>query len=293
MFGFLNLNKPLHWTSHDCVAKVRRLLREKQVGHGGTLDPLASGVLPMAVGRATRLLNYLPTRKIYEAQIRFGVTTSTDDLGGTILVEKDASGLSLQDVENHLPQFLGCINQIPPQYSAIQVNGQRLYDLARVGKGVEAPPRQVDVLALEVLDWQGGQAPVLRLQVTCRQGTYIRAIARDLGQALGVGATLAGLERLESGGMQRDQSITLEQLADSQSPENLLQPAVTVLAHLCPYHLDQQQTLAWFQGKGLPLSTAREAPCLVMDYQGHCVGIGRWRGTESGGVLEPKVVLAP
>jgi tRNA pseudouridine55 synthase len=293
MFGFLNLNKPLHWTSHDCVAKVRRLLREKRVGHGGTLDPLASGILPIAVGRATRLLNYLPTRKVYRAKIRFGLQTSTDDLAGTIIEEYDASGLRLQDVEAQLPPFLGPITQIPPQYSAIQVKGQRLYDLARAGKVVEVPSRQVEVFALDILDWQGGLAPELTLQVVCGEGTYIRAIARDLGQALGVGGTLAGLERLESGGMTLDQSISLEQLADSEAPENLLQPAVTVLAHLPQYHLREPETLAWFQGKGLPLSSPIELTYLVLDEQGNCVGIGHRRETENGWVLQPKVVLAP
>ncbi|BFM41332.1 tRNA pseudouridine(55) synthase TruB [Synechocystis sp. LKSZ1] len=293
MFGFLNLNKPLHWTSHDCVAKVRRLLREKRVGHGGTLDPLASGVLPIAVGRATRLLNYLPTRKVYRAKIRFGLQTSTDDLAGTILQDTNASGLSLQAVEAQLPSFLGQITQIPPQYSAIQVNGQRLYDLARAGKMVEVPSRQVEVFALDVLDWQGGQAPELTLQVACGEGTYIRAIARDLGQALGVGGTLAGLERLESGGMRLDQGITLEQLADSENPENLLQSAVTVLAHLPQHHLGEQETRFWFQGKSLPLSSPIEPTYLMLDDQGNCVGIGHRRETESGWFLQPKVVLAP
>ncbi|MEO0491687.1 MAG: tRNA pseudouridine(55) synthase TruB, partial [Cyanobacteria bacterium J06659_2] len=129
--GFLNLNKPLGWTSHDCVARLRRLLNMKKIGHAGTLDPLATGVLPIAVGRATRLLQYLPKQKAYRATIRFGITTTTDDLEGDILTQQPATQLTRQQVEAVLGQFVGMIRQKPPMYSAIQVKGKRLYELAR------------------------------------------------------------------------------------------------------------------------------------------------------------------
>ncbi|MBD0336189.1 MAG: tRNA pseudouridine(55) synthase TruB, partial [Cyanobacteria bacterium Co-bin13] len=141
MQGFLNLNKPAGLTSHDCVARVRRLLQTKKVGHGGTLDPAAQGVLPIAVGRATRLLPYLASGKAYQAVIRFGLITATDDLEGDILHQQPAPDLSLAQIQAVLPQFLGQIEQVPPRYSAIQVDGQRLYDLARKGQAVEAPLR--------------------------------------------------------------------------------------------------------------------------------------------------------
>ncbi|MGA1623992.1 MAG: tRNA pseudouridine(55) synthase TruB, partial [Synechocystis sp.] len=200
MFGFLNLNKPLQWTSHDCVGKVRRLLKTRKVGHGGTLDPLASGVLPIAVGKATRLLPYLPTAKRYKALVRFGVRTDSDDLAGNIIEEQSASSLTLAAIEAELPHFFGKIHQIPPQYSAIQVGGKRLYELARAGIACEVPSREVEIFKLQILDWRSGDKPELTLMVDCGEGTYIRALARDLGDRLGLGATLAGLERQLSGG---------------------------------------------------------------------------------------------
>ena len=137
--GFLNLNKPAGWTSHDCVAKVRRLLNIKRVGHGGTLDPAATGVLPIAVGKATRLLQFLPEEKEYHARVRLGVKTTTDDLEGTIITAQEASQLTLDDIKPILSQFEGKIEQIPPAYSAIQLGGKRLYELARAGEQVEVP----------------------------------------------------------------------------------------------------------------------------------------------------------
>lgn len=134
MNGFLNLNKPFGLTSHDCVARVRRLLHLKRVGHGGTLDPAAIGVLPIALGRATRLLQYLSHDKAYRATVRFGVRTATDDMAGEVLAADPCPQLTLPEVQKFLPQFLGKIQQIPPSYSAIQVGGKRLYELARAGK---------------------------------------------------------------------------------------------------------------------------------------------------------------
>ncbi|PLZ39939.1 tRNA pseudouridine(55) synthase TruB, partial [Fischerella thermalis WC542] len=134
MFGFLNLNKPFGWTSHDCVAKTRKLLRLKRVGHAGTLDPAATGVLPIALGKATRLLQYLPGEKAYQATIRLGVRTTTDDLQGEIIAEKSVTNVTLETVKTALQKFQGKIEQIPPSYSAIQVDGKRLYELARKGE---------------------------------------------------------------------------------------------------------------------------------------------------------------
>jgi tRNA pseudouridine55 synthase len=219
MDGFLNLDKPFGFTSHDCVAKVRRLLHTKKVGHAGTLDPAATGVLPIAIGRATRLLQYLPQGKAYRATVRFGLTTATDDLEGEVLTETDASALTLATIEPQLPQFLGQIDQIPPSYSAIQVDGQRLYHLARSGQMITAPLRQVEVLAIEILDWRPGLVPELDLAISCGPGTYIRAIARDLGSVLGVGATLAALCRTTSSGFDQATSLTFDQLAEQVEQE--------------------------------------------------------------------------
>ncbi|WP_041740243.1 tRNA pseudouridine(55) synthase TruB [Calothrix sp. PCC 6303] len=212
MQGFLNLDKPFGWTSHDCVAKVRKLLRMKKVGHAGTLDPAATGVLPIALGKATRLLQYLPGDKAYKATIRFGVRTTTDDLEGEVISSQAVTGLNLEQIEAELGQFVGRIEQIPPSYSAIQVDGKRLYDLARQGVAVEAPMRTVVVSQIDILDWREGEYPELDLSIACGAGTYIRAIARDLGEALNIGGTLAGLQRTVSSGFSLDDSITITTL---------------------------------------------------------------------------------
>lgn len=211
--GFINLNKPLNWTSHDCVAKLRGLLNTKKIGHSGTLDPLATGVLPVAVGKATRLLQYLPVGKAYRAVIRFGIQTTTDDLEGEVIRQTSAAHLQRHQVEGLFAQFVGPLRQVPPRYSAVQVGGKRLYDLARQGKMVEMPTRQVVIEQLHSQQWQGGDNPELTVDIVCGPGTYIRSLARDLGEAVGTGATLAGLTRTYSNGFSVEQSTTLEDLA--------------------------------------------------------------------------------
>jgi tRNA pseudouridine55 synthase len=299
MFGFINLHKPQGWTSHDCVAKVRRLLNTRKVGHGGTLDPLATGVLPIAVGKATRLLSYLPSRKIYRAKVRFGMQTSTDDLEGEVLQTRSADHLTLSDIEPYFAQFLGQVTQIPPQYSAIQKDGKRLYELARQGKVVEVPSRQVEIFSLAVLNWLPGEFPALDLVITCGEGTYIRAIARDLGHLLGVGGTLAALERQESGGMNLEQSVTLEQLA--AHPTDLIPPE-KALGYLPQISLDSLTAQRWCQGQKilLPPSAGQElaiASTLVPlianlhEENDHYLGITEIVRLETLFYLSPKVVL--
>lgn len=253
--GFINLNKPLHWTSHDCVARLRKLLQTKKVGHGGTLDPLATGVLPIAVGRATRLLQYLPQQKAYRAVIRFGVQTATDDLAGEIIGQQPASRLERAAVEAAIASFEGTIWQVPPRYSAIQIQGQRLYDLARQGKTAEAPPRQVTFYKLSPETWQGGDYPELTLQIDCGPGTYIRSLARDLGAAIGTGATLAGLVRTHSSGFDLADSLTLEELAEATRAEHFSPiPAGEAMGHLRAIALPPDLARRWCLGQKLPLT---------------------------------------
>jgi len=295
MLGFLNLNKPKDWTSHDCVAKVRRLLKIRKVGHGGTLDPLATGVLPIAVGKATRLISYLPHRKAYQAKIRFGVQTATDDLEGEILKTSSASGLTLEKITPYLPQFLGIIEQIPPQYSAIQRDGKRLYDLARQGKIVEVPSRRVEIFDLQVLGWQAGEFPELDLSIRCGEGTYIRAIARDLGDLLGVGATLAGLIRTESGGMDLGNSMTLEELADRlESQDFFLTSPQIVLTDLPKIILDAETAQRWCQGQKIAVierDLRLNQPLRVLNQSEILLGIGEIAEIQTINRLIPKVVL--
>lgn len=256
MNGFLNLHKPAGLTSHDCVSRVRRLLNTKRVGHGGTLDPAATGVLPMAVGRATRLLQFLPGDKAYRGTVRFGVTTATDDLQGEVLQRSPCPSLTLDAVTQKLPIFMGSIQQIPPKYSAIQVDGKRLYDLARAGEAVEVPVRTVEVYDITVLGWTPGEFPELRVAIACGSGTYIRAIARDLGAALGVGGTLAVLERNQSGGFSIDHSLALEAV----TPAQLIPPAVA-LDHLPAVGLGPDQAADWGHGRPV-LLPAETLPAL-------------------------------
>ncbi|MFM7438196.1 MAG: tRNA pseudouridine(55) synthase TruB, partial [Snowella sp.] len=295
MLGFLNLNKPKNWTSHDCVAKVRRLLKIRKVGHGGTLDPLATGVLPIAVGKATRLISYLPHRKAYQAKVRFGIQTATDDLEGEILKTCSTSELTLDEITPYLPQFLGIIEQIPPQYSAIQRDGQRLYDLARQGKMVEVPSRRVEIFDMQVLGWQEGEFPELDLSIRCGEGTYIRAIARDLGELLGVGATLAGLIRTESGGMELANSITLEELADRVESQDFgLTSPQTVLTDLPKILLDAETAQRWCQGQKIAVTErefALNRSFRVLQEDGTLLGIGEITEVETINRLIPKVVL--
>ncbi|MFM1842079.1 MAG: hypothetical protein RLZZ490_815 [Cyanobacteriota bacterium] len=293
MLGFLNLNKPFQWTSHDCVGRVRRLFKTRRVGHGGTLDPLAVGVLPIAVGQATRLLPYLPSEKRYKAVVRFGVRTDSDDLAGKIIEEHSASHLTLEAIKAELPQFLGKIRQIPPQYSAIQVDGKRLYQLARAGIACEVPSREVEIFKLQILDWRSGDKPELTLMVDCGEGTYIRALARDLGDRLGVGATLGGLERQLSGGMEISQSIGLDELQramDRENPLSLLPPS-QVLAHLPLVSLGPEFVKRWYQGQRLLMPELPLGIVRVEDCQQTCLGIASVTAELHGTVLRPKVVM--
>ncbi|NEO84306.1 MAG: tRNA pseudouridine(55) synthase TruB [Spirulina sp. SIO3F2] len=292
MFGFLNLNKPAGWTSHDCVAKLRRLCRQKRVGHGGTLDPAATGVLPIALGTATRLLQYLPTFKQYQARIRFGVQTTTDDLEGEVVTTQNAEHLTLATVENVIPQFIGNIEQVPPAHSAIQRDGKRLYELARAGVAVDIPTRQVEVMGIRILSWQAGAQPELTVEIDCGSGTYIRAIARDLGTKLGVGGTLANLIRTQSCGLSLATSLTLAEIQVQMEHNRLtLIPPEHLLNHLTRIELDLAAAQRWCQGQKL---TVLALQCRQGDYlqvhqaNGPFLGIGQSLSSQE---CRPKTVI--
>ncbi len=291
MLGFLNLNKPSGWTSHDCVAKVRRILKTKRVGHGGTLDPMATGVLPIAVGPATRLLPYLPEDKAYRALIKFGVITTTDDIEGEIMDSQACPNLGLEEIELYLPNFTGTIEQVPPMYSAIQVNGQRLYKLARQGETIEVPSRMVQIQGIEVLSWQPGEFPLLEVSIRCGGGTYIRSIARDLGKMVGTGATLASLTRTLSCGMELSSSVSFARLLEQK--DLTLIPPGQVLNHLDSFVLSDDEVNKWFQGQKLPV----KSPNLSGDFLGvyseteQFLGIGLVGQNGEIYELKPKVVL--
>jgi tRNA pseudouridine55 synthase len=211
--GILNVDKPPGMTSHDVIDAVRRVVGQRKVGHAGTLDPLATGVLLVCLGKATRVSEYLMTgRKHYRATIVLGVTTDTYDADGEILSDDGRTDFSLEEIETALAGFVGSMEQVPPMYSAIKQDGQPLHKLARQGKTVERKPRPVEIDEIVLLDWT---SPALIIEVNCSPGTYIRSLAHDLGEKLGSGAHLAALVRLGSGQFALEDAVSLERLEEA------------------------------------------------------------------------------
>ncbi len=253
MDGILNIDKAVGMTSHDVVARVRRLTRQKRVGHAGTLDPSASGVLPICLGQATRVAEYLSeSGKAYRAMVIFGAVTDTYDAEGEVLRSAPVD-LTREQIARALPAFLGPQMQLPPLYSAIKLRGQPMYRLARAGIEAERQARPIVISRLDLLDWQ---PPALTLEVECSKGTYIRSLAYDLGERLGCGAHLGGLVRLRSGPFTLDDSLTLEELAqaleDGSWPDYLYAPDEALLDRLAVIlGPDSEQRL--LQGQSLPV----------------------------------------
>lgn len=292
-------------TSHDCVAKVRRLLKQKRVGHGGTLDPAATGVLPVAIGRATRLLQFLRSDKAYRATVRLGVRTTTDDLEGETLSAQAVPALALESVKPALPQFIGQLQQIPPAYSAVQVEGRRLYSLARAGEPIEVQARAVEVYGIEVLDWRSGDFPELDLAIACGPGTYIRAIARDLGEVLGVGGTLAALTRTESCGFTLADSLSFDDLEAQLAAETFTPIApLTALQHLPVISLSPELARRWCWGQRVfqPLgqllfaavpSDETSVTVRIHHEDGRFLGVSQQIQSPEGTLLAPQMVFEP
>lgn len=218
MDGILNVNKPPGMTSYSVVALVKRLSGERRVGHAGTLDPDATGVLPICLGQATRIIEFLfDNTKVYRAQIQLGVTTDTYDASGRVTRLADASAISRESVESALATFKGVIPQKPPMYSAVKHHGKPLYELARAGISVERKTRQAKIISLELISWQ---PPEVTLEVECGKGTYIRSLAHDLGEVLGCGASLKNLIRLRCGPFAIKDALSLSELEDAFKEDN-------------------------------------------------------------------------
>lgn len=220
MNGILNIYKPKGITSFDVVRKVRHLCGKEKVGHAGTLDPLATGVLPICIGKATKIIDYVMNEsKIYKATLKFGVTTDTYDKEGTVLSTRDASQITAMDLQKTMDKFLGTTSQIPPMYSALKVNGKRLYDLARKGVEVEREPRIINIYSMELISFNTPYAEIL---VHCSKGTYIRSLCYDMGEDLGCGASMWELQRVKNGIFTLQDSITLEELKVDNISEHLI-----------------------------------------------------------------------
>ena len=237
MDGIVIVDKPRDWTSQDVTARLRRVFGTRRIGHGGTLDPMATGVLPVFVGRATRGVEFFEhAEKTYETVLRLGLTTDTEDITGTVLSERPVS-VTAQQVEQALEAFRGEIMQVPPMYSALKVNGQKLCDLARKGKVVQRQPRPITIHELTLLE-QGENT--LRLRVRCSKGTYIRTLCKDIGEKLGCGGCMQQLRRVSAGEYTIEEAVPLQELLDTAEPDTYLRsvdtmfrnyPAVTLTAN--------------------------------------------------------------
>ena len=232
--GIIIIDKPAGWTSQDVAAKLRGVFHEKRIGHGGTLDPMATGVLPIFVGRATRGVEFFESaEKEYIAGIRLGTVTNTQDTTGEVLEENPVS-VTREDVEAALKTFMGQIEQLPPMYSAIKVNGQKLYALARRGVEVERTPRRITIFELELLEGAGRD---YTFRVRCSKGTYVRTLCHDIGKMLGCGACMSSLRRTKAGMFTLQQAMTLPQLlafAKENDPQELLMPVDALFSHYPP-----------------------------------------------------------
>ena len=225
MNGIIIIDKPQEWTSNDVVSRLRRVFNTRRIGHGGTLDPMATGVLPVFVGRATRGVEFFEhAEKVYEATLRFGLTTDTEDITGKTITECEVH-LTKEDLLAVLPKFRGDILQVPPMYSAIKVNGQKLYDLARKGREVERQARPITIHELELLEFTGNEA---RLRVRCSKGTYIRTLCKDIGEALGCGGCMAELRRVTAGEYTTEEAVPLQVLLEAENPETYLRGVDTM-----------------------------------------------------------------
>ncbi len=263
MNGILNINKPGGWTSHDVVAWVRRVLREKRVGHAGTLDPMATGVLLVCVGQATRVAEYLTAgRKAYRAVVQLGVTSDTYDADGEVLTTAAVPALTADDLHRALAPFVGEIQQRPPAYSAIKQDGVAAYRKARRGEEVELAPRPVTIYGIELLAWDPADAR-LTLEIACGPGTYIRSLAHDLGQALGCGALLTGLTRIRSGQFGLADAVELDALADAARAgdlERYLHPIAAALSALTQVPVDAADAARLAHGQFLPCPVPPQVP---------------------------------
>ena len=238
MNGIVIVDKPQGWTSQDVTARLRRVFSTRRIGHGGTLDPMATGVLPVFVGRATRGVEFFEhAEKTYETVLRLGLTTDTEDITGEKLEEREVSFTS-ERLEEVLERFRGDILQIPPMYSALKVNGQKLYDLARKGRTVERQPRPITIHELTLLE-EGQET--LRLRVRCSKGTYIRTLCKDIGEALGCGGCMEALRRVSAGEYGIAEAVPLQQLLETEEPEKYLRPVDSMFRNYPAVTLTENQ----------------------------------------------------
>ena len=250
MNGIVIVDKPSGWTSQDVTARLRRVFGTRRIGHGGTLDPMATGVLPVFVGRATRGVEFFEhAQKTYETVLRLGVITDTEDISGNVLENREVS-VTQEEFLGVLSRFRGEILQVPPMYSALKINGRKLCDLARAGKEVERKPRPITIHQLECVEFTGQTA---RLRVRCSKGTYIRTLCKDIGQALGCGGCMESLRRTSAGGYTIGEAIALEALLKAEDPQSYLRPVDSMFTQYPAITLTEKQALRCRNGNSFTL----------------------------------------
>ena len=251
MNGIVIVDKPQDWTSQDVTARLRRVYNTRRIGHGGTLDPMATGVLPVFVGRATRGVEFFEhAEKAYEAELLLGVATDTEDVTGTVLEEKPVN-VTQEAFLACLEQFRGEIQQVPPMYSALKVNGQKLCDLARKGVEVERKSRTITIHSLECTAFEGKTA---KLRVQCSKGTYIRTLCKDIGAALGCGGCMKSLRRVQAGAYTIEEAVPLQTLLETEAPEQYLRNVDTMFAEHPAVTLTEKQALRCRNGNSFSVS---------------------------------------
>ncbi len=302
MFGFLAIDKPFGLTSHDCVSRLRKVYGIKRIGHGGTLDPAVTGVLPIAIGKATRFLSFLPSTKRYEGTIQLGLRTATDDLEGEIISREEWSPLTKKSINNYLNDFKGPLKQRPPNFSSVHIDGERAHRKARRGEIFDLPSKQVTIHDIQLLEWDISSGQI-DLNVHCSSGTYIRALARDIGDKIGCGGCLAKLRRTEALGFSINQVIPLpdfEECLQSERPP-LISP-LEVLTDFPTIKLSKEEESFWSKGQSLTIIEARfqlnsiesnnairDKYILVLDRKCELIGLGQWNCQLLK--LKPKIVI--
>ena len=278
------IDKPAGISSHDCVNRLRECYGLRRVGHGGTLDPAVTGVLPIALGPATRLLPYLPGEKTYRGVIQLGITTFSDDMQGDIINQTSWPHLDLISIENALNIFTGDIHQRPPQISAVHIKGERAHVRARRGETLDIIPKKITINYIKLLHWDVLTGK-LGIEVNCSAGTYMRSLARDLGEVIGCGGCLDSLRRTKALGFLEKQATPLPKRQDK--PPEPLSPLV-VMDHLPQHHLSKSEEIKWHHGRSVIIKPGKSMNVIVCNSDGTMAGMGLRKETD---LLQPKVVF--
>ncbi len=297
--GFLVINKDKGCTSHDCVKQIRKLLNTKKVGHTGTLDPEVIGTLPIAIGSATRFIQYLPQGKTYIGQIKLGIRTNTDDIYGEIINQKSWPKISEEKLDQYLNRFRGIVKQIPPKVSSVHINGERAYKKSFRNENFELAPREVKIDELNLIKWDQIKG-ILEIKIKCSAGTYIRAIARDLGEILNSEGCLLQLKRISACGFDEQNSIKISDIEKrKKNSKNLIIPTISALNHISSFVLrNQEQINFWQTGRAIKIdinffkeskSFDYKKPIKVIDKKQMLLGIGFLNKDQTN--INPKLVL--